>query len=88
LGSPSNKPPVVGTVWRWEGTTLTDGSRILANDPSRYTIQFVSDGTINVKADCNQVKGVYNLKGSSLTITLGPSTLVACPPDSQAIVYQ
>jgi len=87
LSSPGNKPPVVGTVWRWEGTTLSDGSRMAANDPSRYTLEFHSDGTVTVKADCNQVAGAYTLKGSSLTITLGPSTLAACPPDSQADVY-
>ena len=87
LSSPANKPPVVGTVWRWEGTTLSDGSRMAANDPSRYTLQFRSDSTVTVKADCNQVAGAYTLKGSSLTITLGPSTLAACPPDSQATVY-
>jgi heat shock protein HslJ len=58
-----------------------------ANDPSRYSLQFRSDSTVIVKADCNQIAGTYTLKGSSLTITLGPSTMAACPPDSQATVY-
>jgi len=87
LSSPANKPPLLGTTWRWEGTTLSDGSRMPANDPSRYKVQFRSDSTVAVKADCNQVAGTYALKGSSLTITLGPSTLAACPPDSQATLY-
>src|SRR5262249_7121515 len=68
LSSPANKPPVVGTLWRWEKTTLTDGSRVQANDPSRYTIQFSNNGTVSVKADCNQVAGSYTLQGSNLTI--------------------
>ena len=46
-----------------------------------------SDGTVAVKADCNQVSGTYTLNGSGLVITLGPSTVAACPPDSQADVY-
>jgi heat shock protein HslJ len=87
MSSPGNKPPVVGTVWRWEGTTLSDGSRIQATDPSRYTIQFSDDSTVKVKADCNQVSGVYTLQGSSMTIRLGPSTMAFCPPDSQDQVY-
>ncbi len=37
-----------------------------------------------IRADCNSVLGSYTLSGSQLTIELGPSTLVGCPPDSQA----
>ena len=39
---------------------------------------------MQVQADCNQVGGTYTTSGNNLTLRLGPSTLVACPPDSQA----
>jgi heat shock protein HslJ len=77
----------VGPIWGWQGTTLGDGTRVTVADPSRYTLQLLPDGSVAVKADCNRVSGTYTLNGSSLTITLGPSTLAACPPDSQADVY-
>jgi heat shock protein HslJ len=80
-------PSLVGPLWRWDSTTLNDGSRILVPDPSRYTLQLNPDGTAAIKADCNQISGTYILNGSSLTILLGQSTAVVCPPDSQADVY-
>jgi heat shock protein HslJ len=80
-------PSPVGALWRWQGTALSDGTRITVADPSRYTLQLQPDGTVDIKADCNQVGGTYTLNGASLTITLGPSSHAACPPDSQADVY-
>ncbi|HET9223341.1 MAG TPA: META domain-containing protein, partial [Roseiflexaceae bacterium] len=77
----------VGPLWRWQGSTLSNGAQITVADPSRYTLQLRPDGSVAVKADCNQVSGTYTLSGTNLTITFGPSTLAACPPDSQADVY-
>jgi heat shock protein HslJ len=71
-------------VWQWQSTQPASGAAIVASDPTRYTITFQPDGAVQLKADCNQVGGTYTTSGSSLTIMLGPSTLVACPPDSQA----
>ena len=51
-------------------------------DQARYTITFNDDGTFNATADCNNVGGTYTTSGNSMTITPGPSTLVACPADS------
>jgi heat shock protein HslJ len=69
--------------WQWQSTQPPTGPAVVVNDPTRYTITFAPDGSVQVKADCNQVGGAYTLSGSKLTITLGPATLVACPPDSQ-----
>ena len=74
-------------VWQWESTQPASGAAVLVSDPKRYTITFAPDGTVQVKADCNQVGGTYTVSGSSLAITLGPATLVACPPDSQADAF-
>lgn len=71
-------------AWQWQATQAANGSSEVAADPSRYTITFQSDGTLQIRADCNQVGGTYTVSGSSLTLTIGPSTLAACPPDSQA----
>jgi heat shock protein HslJ len=78
---------LVGTVWQWQQTHMSDDTIITANDPGRYQIEFLSDGRVNIKADCNTVLGTYQTTGDQLTITLGPSTLVGCPPDSQADIF-
>jgi N-acetylmuramoyl-L-alanine amidase len=58
------------------------------DDPSRYQAQFNVDGSLNIKADCNNVIASYTVgEGNSMTILPGPSTLMACPEDSQADAF-
>jgi heat shock protein HslJ len=73
---------LIGT-WQWQSTQPSVGGSTTVADPTRYTINFQADGSLQIRADCNQVGGTYTVSGSSLTLHLGPSTLVACPPDSQ-----
>jgi heat shock protein HslJ len=55
---------------------------------ANYTVEFKSDGSLQAKADCNQVSGTYTTTSSGgLTITLGPSTMVACPEGSLSDQY-
>jgi heat shock protein HslJ len=56
-------------------------------DQSRYTVTFADDKTFSAKADCNSVAGAYDTddpaaSAGRLTITPGPTTLVACPEGS------
>jgi heat shock protein HslJ len=73
---------LLGT-WQWQSTQASNGSSIVVADPTRYTITFQADNSLQIRADCNQVGGTFSVNGSSLTLQLGPSTLAACPPDSQ-----
>jgi heat shock protein HslJ len=50
-------------------------------------IEFLADGQVAVQADCNRVAGTYTVNGNLLVITLGPSTLAACPPGSLGDVF-
>ena len=46
-----------------------------------------SDGTLRVKADCNNASGTYTYDGGavgSVRVTMGPSTLAACAADSRS----
>ena len=74
---------LAGTTWFWISQTTPVAETIVV-DPARYTVLFNEDGTANIVADCNNVGATYTSDGSSLAITLGASTLVACPDDSQA----
>jgi len=75
-------PQLVGTVWRWEQTLMNSGDKLAPDNPNSYMVEFKPDGTVAIQADCNQVGGSYTLDDSSITIELGPSTLVACPEGS------
>jgi heat shock protein HslJ len=53
-----------------------------------YTILFNTDGTFSAKADCNTVQGGYVAGADgSLKLTLGPTTIVACPEGSLSDLY-
>ena len=68
-------PPIV-----WQLTFLSSAGAI--GDPGRYTAQFLPDGTVSIKADCNWVGGVWSGGNGALDVTVTTSTLVGCPPDS------
>ena len=79
--------PLVGPTWRWLRSAYGDDTVTTVVDPNRYTVQFRADGSLAIRADCNSVGGTYTQQDSSLTIQLGPSTLVGCPADSQADTF-
>jgi heat shock protein HslJ len=63
---------------------MPDGTTFVPDNPGDYTVFFMEGGKVAIQADCNQVLGSYTADGGSLTIVLGPSTLVACPEGSLA----
>jgi heat shock protein HslJ len=77
----------------WQLTALT--KRVAGNqgvvpeaDQANYTIEFMSDGNYQAKADCNQTSGTYTTTADGgLTIEPGPTTLVACPEGSLSDQY-
>ena len=57
-------------------------------DQANYTIEFMSDGNYQAKADCNQTSGTYTTTSDGgLTNEPGPTTLVACPAGSLSDEY-
>jgi len=75
------------STWRWLRSDYSNDAVVTVHSPDNYTIMFRPDGTLAIRADCNQVSGTYVQSGASLLLRLGPTTLVACPPGSQAEVY-
>ena len=73
-------------VWQWTGATYQGKEDPIA-DPSLYEVVYGSDGALSVKAECNQASGTYTYDGGmvgSVRVTMGPSTLAACGPDSRS----
>jgi heat shock protein HslJ len=86
--APSTAPgggDITGTWQLVAATTTKPASQgvVPAADQDRYVITFNEDGSTEIQADCNRIRGDYETTADGgLTITLGPSTLVACPEGS------
>ena len=73
-----------GPVWQWMQTLYNDDRTVVPADPKNYTVQFRKDGTLNVKADCNQKGGTYSATEveKRISIEITHSTMAACPEGS------
>ena len=82
---------LTGRTWQLAalaGETPAFRAVVPAEEQSRYTIDFAADGTFAALADCNTVSGTYELRGNDgMTLTLGASTLVACPDGSYGTIF-
>jgi heat shock protein HslJ len=75
---------IADTVWQWEKTNYNDDRKTVPADPQHYTVQFRENGTVDVKADCNQKGGTYSASAEEkrLFIEITHSTMAACPEGS------
>jgi heat shock protein HslJ len=73
---------LVGPVWEWQKTLMNDDSTFTPDNSANYTAQFMADGQVAIKADCNQVSGSYTTDGSSISMEMAPSIMAMCPPES------
>ena len=82
---------LTGRTWQLAsitGQTPAFQGVIPAAEQPLYTIAFAADGTFAARADCNALAGTYTLdRGDGMTITPGPSTLVACPDGSYGSLF-
>ena len=79
---------IIGTVWKWERFNDTANlHNIVVDDPDKYTLILLSNGTYQVKADCNRMQGQYTLENKRIKIAPGAATLAECPPGSQYAGY-
>ena len=82
---------LTGKVWQLSAITESVPAFqgvIPAAEQPLYTVEFETDGSLSARADCNQLAGDYELSGNDgMTITLGASTLVACPDGSYGSIF-
>ncbi len=69
--------------WAWDGSRYNNDTEVSAADDRAYRLTFKGDGSLHIQADCNRIFGNYTAEGKSISVTLGPGTLMACGPDSQ-----
>lgn len=80
-GAPDTED-ITGVVWKWHQTRYNNDQQSVPDDPTRYTIAFNLDGTLNIRADCNRGGGTYTTEGKSITIEVTHTTRAMCPPES------
>jgi heat shock protein HslJ len=78
-------PPV---IWEMVSFSEPDSAPVMFADPSRYTVQFLPDGRLLTRLDCNQGSGGYTAAEGVLTLTPLAVTTAICPPDSHGATFQ
>lgn len=76
---------ITGITWQWMSvdSTSSGGEKTTVPNPENYTLVFNDDGTVTGTADCNSFSGAYTYEeGGAMTISLGPTTAMACPEGS------
>jgi heat shock protein HslJ len=81
-GKTGGQPQITGTVWRWVQTLYNNDTKNVPKQPNNYTVRFLEDGRIIVKADCNLKGGVYSTDGKKISLEITHSTMAACEEGS------
>ena len=81
-GSADEGPQIVGTVWQWVQTLYGNDTKAVPAKRENYTVRFLENGSVAVKADCNLKGGTYSLGGRKLSIQITHSTMAACEAGS------
>ena len=79
---------LAGRVWAWQRTRFSDGKAVVADAPERYTLEFIQDGRVQLRADCNRGGARFDA-GAGRTLTFSPAatTKMGCPPGSQGTEF-
>jgi uncharacterized lipoprotein YbaY len=79
----AGEPTLTSVVWNWtEFTDPVQGTQAI-EDPTLYTVDFMEDGTVGIKADCNNGSGSFVAdEDGAIDITVGAVTLALCAEDS------
>lgn len=85
--SPQVVSPIVGPVWRWTSSQFNNGATQTVDNPNAYTLQFMADGQVQIKADCNTGGMGFKLNGNNIEFEPIRLTLIACPPGSLDSVF-
>ena len=83
-GEAEDATGLVGGVWQWAEFSDTVDGVVAVENPERYTAEFLTDGTVNVQADCNSGRGNYTADGSNITVSDLAMTRALCEEGSKS----
>ncbi len=74
---------LTGTVWQWVGFSDPVQGDLTIDMPEQYTVEFMPEGLVAVKADCNNGSGTFIAdEEGELDIAIGIVTTAACATES------
>ena len=79
---------IPAVIWEMVSFSEPDSAPVTIADPSRYTVQFLPEGRLLARLDCNQGSGGYTAVEGVLTLTPLAVTTAMCPPDSHGATFQ
>ena len=65
------------TVWRWQESDAPMGKTTI-DKPENYQLEFMADGKLSVKADCNGGGGSYTTEGGNISFVRIFTTKIFC----------
>jgi heat shock protein HslJ len=82
--APSGMQPALGAnSWQLVKIMSMDDTTDAPDDPSLYTLEFLADGTMRVRADCNMGTGSWTSESpGQLQFGVIAATQAECPPGS------
>lgn len=76
-----------GNLWGLEAYATAEGEMAQVPSGAEVTAYF-AEGQVSGNNGCNNYAAMYEVEGDSITVTLGPSTLMACPPPLDEVETQ
>ena len=75
--------PLVGTSWKLTKISYGDNTTYKPDDPTKYTLTFLTEGRVAVRIDCNRGRGTWkSLEPGRLEFGPMATTRAMCPPNS------
>jgi para-nitrobenzyl esterase len=80
---PQSAESLGGTSWQLVKFQGSDGTVLLPDGKTKYTLAFGADGSLSARIDCNRGRGTWKSSAKN-QLELGPMALTraACPPGS------
>ena len=79
---------LIGPAWAMYKIPDAEGNTVTMEDPDKYLARFNSDGSVDVKSDCNTGVGIYRLKSDNrITIDLTSGTSKDCGEGSYSALF-
>src|SRR3970040_107324 len=76
-GTPSTSERLMSQGWTLQ-SMVTGGAEVALEEGVTATIQFAEDGTYSGSGGCNNYSGTYTIDGSSISLGVAASTMMAC----------
>lgn len=80
--APTAPSDLIGATWRLVSIERDSGPSTVVTSPERYTLEFLDEGRVAVRADCNRCSGSFTLSGETLSIGTLACTRAFCGSES------